>query len=100
MVRPAQRGKSGLNPEREREAEKAGDGSESDDEEGSVVPGTPEDVPYGTCPICITPWANPTITPTGYTGCYLCLYRVVERDGRCPVTGGLVRVDELRKVAG
>ena len=57
---------------------------------------------YGHCPICREPWANPTALPTGYVGCYLCLYRFVEREGVCPVTGGdlagMGGVDSLRKV--
>ncbi|GHJ87550.1 hypothetical protein NliqN6_3952 [Naganishia liquefaciens] len=102
IVLPAKRGQTGLNPERADvpDADAADDDDDASDSEESIIPGTPDDVPYGTCPICLSAWANPTITPTGYTGCYLCLYRCVERDGKCPVTGGTMRVDELRKVAG
>lgn len=60
-------------------------------------------LPYGTCPLCgVQPWANPTATPTGYVGCYVCLYRFVEANGKCPVTGvdleAMGGVDSLRKV--
>lgn len=59
-------------------------------------------LPYGSCPICLQPWTNPTITPTGYVGCYLCLYKFVDRYGKCPVTGMDMKasggVDGLRKV--
>ncbi|KAJ9121805.1 hypothetical protein QFC22_002428 [Naganishia vaughanmartiniae] len=76
---------------------------------GDATPGTPpSDLPdtnfqyrpqtYGSCVICSNEWANPTITPTGYMGCYLCLYGTVEKHGTCPVTGVPMRVDELRKV--
>jgi hypothetical protein len=76
---------------------------------GQATPGTPtNELPdtslhyrlqtYGTCVICSNEWANPTITPTGYMGCYLCLYGTVEKHGACPVTGVPMRVDELRKV--
>lgn len=76
---------------------------------GETTPGTPlSELPdsnlryrpqtYGSCVICSNEWANPTITPTGYMGCYLCLYGTIEKHGTCPVTGVLMRVDELRKV--
>ncbi|KAJ9098341.1 hypothetical protein QFC19_006465 [Naganishia cerealis] len=75
----------------------------------NATPGTPPSQPldanlqyrpqaYGSCVICSNEWANPTITPTGYMGCYLCLYGTVEKHGTCPVTGVPMRVDELRKV--
>lgn len=117
MVPPAKRGKSAVNPERQDVDQETAAGRDDDDDDDededdassssddeSTTPGTPPLVtgvtlPYGTCVICTQPWQNPTISPTGYMGCFLCLYRAVERDGVCPVTGLVVRVDELRKVA-
>lgn len=71
--------------------------------DSAASPSTPTNLPYNplppnTCPLCLQPWTNPTITPTGYVGCYLCLYRFVEREGRCPVTG--VGLEEMGGVEG
>lgn len=56
-------------------------------------------LPYATCPIClVNPWNNPTITSSGYVGCYVCLYKEVVKRGTCPVTGLEMRVEDLRKV--
>jgi hypothetical protein len=64
--------------------------------------GSRKPLAYGHCPICEEPWANPTTLPTGYVGCYLCLYRFVEKREICPVTGVSLKdmggVDSLRKV--
>jgi hypothetical protein len=108
MVPPAVKGRSAMNVEREveegEEGEDDGSSSSDDEESTSITPGTPPTsapsvLPYGACCICTNPWQNPTITPTGYMGCYLCLYRCVEKDDKCPVTGLRMRTDELRKVA-
>lgn len=55
-------------------------------------------ISYGICPICGDSWQNPTITPSGYVGCYLCLHGLVEKNGKCPVTGMSMAVEQLRKV--
>jgi hypothetical protein len=125
MIPPAAKGRSALNLEREKEdgvpvvrdAEVDSDidsNSDSDDAKSNssgarTTPGTPTSAvvdgdlayrsqAYGTCVICTEEWANPTITPTGYMGCYLCLYASVDKWGACPVTGVRMRTDELRKV--
>lgn len=125
LISPAAKGRSTVNLQREteedvpiaRDTEDNSDGdSDSDSDEpksdflsAHVTPGTPTDAvvqgdlayrpqAYGTCVICTEEWANPTITPTGYMGCYLCLYGSVEKWGVCPVTGVRMRTDELRKV--
>lgn len=124
MIPPSVKGRSAVNLEREKEEgasaprdEEAGGDSDSDSDSdvaksnssgARTTPGTPTDVvqgdlayrpqAYGTCVICTEEWANPTITPTGYMGCYLCLYGSVEKWGVCPVTGVRLRTDELRKV--
>jgi hypothetical protein len=69
---------------------------------GSIAPDERQTPAYGHCPICEEPWTNPTTLPTGYVGCYLCLYRFVEKREVCPVTGIDLRkmggVESLRKV--
>jgi hypothetical protein len=139
MLRPAERGWTGLNEKKQRDSRtvQAGAGEEEDDQEqedveekldrgwdddsvssslsepllpstppesedGSEHPTSKKPLAYGHCPICEETWANPTALPTGYVGCYLCLYRFVEREGVCPVTGSdltsMGGVDSLRKV--
>jgi len=143
MIRPIEKGWTGLNPKRRGGRDLGGDGdgqdSESDEDivEDEVVeeeseyaplnwdddsvsssssgiktppasrhdaasPGSRKPLAYGHCPICEEPWANPTTLPTGYVGCYLCLYRFVEKREICPVTGISLKdmggVDSLRKV--
>lgn len=75
---------------------------ESDDGSDTSHDKSKKPLAYGHCPVCEQPWANPTALPTGYVGCYLCLYRFVERQGVCPVTGcdlgGIGGVESLRKV--
>jgi hypothetical protein len=136
MLRPAERGWTGLNERRRRTGAVIHE-EQSEGEQGKVeekldrdwdddsisssssepsLPSTPPEfvdgseastkrkkpLAYGHCPICEEPWSNPTALPTGYVGCYLCLYRFVEREGVCPVTGGdlagMGGVDSLRKV--
>lgn len=57
-----------------------------------------EPISYGLCPICGEGWRNSTLTPTGYVGCFVCLHEAVERDGKCPVTGTPMAVEQLRRV--
>ncbi|KAJ9114430.1 hypothetical protein QFC20_001573 [Naganishia adeliensis] len=125
MIPPAAKGRSALNLEREKEddvpvahdtevdgdsdSDSDSDDAKSDSSSPHTTPGTPTDAvvdgdlgyrpqAYGTCVICTEEWANPTITPTGYMGCYLCLYGSVAKWGACPVTRVRMRTDELRKV--
>ncbi|KAH8089169.1 Pex12 amino terminal region-domain-containing protein, partial [Filobasidium floriforme] len=97
MLRPAERGisSSSSEPSLPSTPPEFVDGSEASTERKKPLA-------YGHCPICEEPWSNPTALPTGYVGCYLCLYRFVEREGVCPVTGGdlagMGGVDSLRKV--
>jgi hypothetical protein len=143
MIRPAEKGWTGLNEKRRGLCDLGGDDDGNDDDEsdegtvedelvadesesapmnwdddsvssssGIATPpasinetGSPEHrkpLAYGHCPICEEPWANPTTLPTGYVGCYLCLYRFVEKREICPVTGVSLKdmggVDSLRKV--
>lgn len=55
-------------------------------------------ISYGLCPLCGEGWRNPTLTPTGYVGCFVCLHEAVEREHKCPVTGASMVVEQLRRV--
>lgn len=127
MILPRERGRSGLNLIREKgkgledmedeeggidveEQEKVAEPKEglddsSDEEETIHTPKgeqsetkTHNTLPYGICPICMTEWKNPTTTPTGYVGCYICLFHDVKKNGDCPITGLKMRTEDLRKV--
>lgn len=43
---------------------------------------------------------NITALPTGWLGCYKCLFNWVEEFGVCPIEGTAVEVGELRKIVG
>ena len=38
------------------------------------------------CPLCKQKRVNPAMTDSGYVFCYPCIYRYVERHGKCPIT--------------
>ncbi len=124
MILPMEEGATALNPKRVITAVKDmvaddgddgddGDDSDSDSDSGSesndessstsdlpTTPPTSSTIGYGTCPICLQPWANPSLLSTGYVGCYLCLYDAIQVDGKCPVTGLQLigGVEDIRKV--
>lgn len=54
----------------------------------------------GKCVIHAGDIINCTALPTGWLGCYKCLFTWVEERGVCPVEGTKVGVGELRKIVG
>jgi peroxin-12 len=117
ILKPAVKGWTELNEIRQKleaaeeaevsEEEGSDDDTDDDSETSSEdLPMTPNkasgELAYGHCPLCALAWTNPTATPTGYIGCYTCLYRFIDRMGICPVTGldlkGEGGVESLRKV--
>lgn len=116
MVRPGKKGWSDLNVKRIAMTKSSEDTQEDEEEAGSdtdsldtastesldTPPASPLPVVYGRCPLCSLPWANPSTTPTGYVACYTCLFKFIEKEGKCPVTGIELKqyggVESLRKV--
>lgn len=58
------------------------------------------EVQSGVCVVHKGPMVNPTALPTGFMGCYKCLFAYVDEHVKCPVTGVAVEVAELRKIVG
>lgn len=54
----------------------------------------------GICVVHNGELVNPTALPSGYLGCYKCLFGFVEEHGICPVSGVKVELSELRKIVG
>lgn len=59
-----------------------------------------EGVKSGICVVHHGTMVNPTALPSGYLGCYKCLFTFVEENGVCPVSGVKVELGELRKIVG
>lgn len=59
-----------------------------------------EKVEKGACVVHGGSLVNPTALPSGWLGCYKCLFGWVEERGTCPVTGVKVGVEDLRKIVG
>ena len=57
-------------------------------------------VKSGICVVHNGGMVNPTALPSGYLGCYKCLFTFVEEHGICPVSGVKVEPSELRKIVG
>ena len=54
----------------------------------------------GICVVHQGVMVNPTALPSGYLGCYKCLFTFVEEHKMCPVSGVKVELSELRKIVG
>lgn len=54
----------------------------------------------GMCAVHGGEMVNPTALPTGWLGCYKCLFTWVEEEGVCPIEGTKVEVGDLRKIMG
>jgi peroxin-12 len=59
-----------------------------------------KEVKKGKCIVHGGDMVNPTALPTGWLGCYKCLFTWVEEKESCPVTGAKVALSDLRKIVG
>jgi peroxin-12 len=54
----------------------------------------------GICVVHKGVMVNPTALPSGYLGCYKCLFSYVEANCACPITKQVISVVDLRKIVG
>jgi hypothetical protein len=52
----------------------------------------------GMCPICSRTITNPAGLPTGYTFCYPCVFPIISKSFRCPVSELPVQPQEIRRL--
>ena len=51
------------------------------------------------CPLCLNKRMNPClISNSGYVFCYPCIFKYVEANGACPITGIAVDISKLRRI--
>eukprot|EP00890_Picochlorum_soloecismus_P003021 jgi/Picsp_1/371/NSC_00369-R1_protein len=51
------------------------------------------------CPLCLNRRVNPClVSSSGYVFCYPCIFKYVEANGACPITGIAVDMSKLRRI--